>query len=194
MEAFKMKEKNTEVLNQSTGLFSRNPTRVEITNNADSQQEIVDIMRGGAKQPIVRAIYEYNDIDKSDPPPMSGILKIREMTEEQRIGFFRSLMRYKQNIIKVHISLGNYEKKRRITNSRTNLLVSNKQRFHTEVAEKMADVFSDLASNVVEMVYTVTLSTNSIFTNVEVYGVSREEYEDDKSFAPVIGIEYFVER
>lgn len=176
-------------INPSTGLFARNPTRVGISENAENQQDIVNAVKG-VKQKVVRMIYDYSNIDKTDPPPLSGIVKIREMAEEQKLGFFKTLMRYKPNIIKLHISLGDYKNKKRASNSRINLLNSNKQRFHTEVAEKMADVFSDPTINVVEVIYTVTLTTSSIMTYAEVFTVSKEDYDNNEFFSPAIGIEY----
>jgi len=176
-------------INPSTGLFARNPTRIGVTENSENQQDIVNAIKG-VKQKIIRKIYDYSAIDRTDPPPLAGITKIREMTEDQKQGFFRTLMRYKPNIVKLHISLGDYKNKKRASNNRINLLNSNKQRFHTEVAEKMADVFSDPTINVVEVIYTVTLTTNTISTYAEVFTVAKEDYDNDEFFSPAIGIEY----
>lgn len=179
-----------ESINPKTGLFIKNPTRIDITATAENQQDIVDAVKG-IKQKLARLVYQYNDIDRTDPPPLSGILKIREMSEEERVGFFKSLMRFKPQIIKLHINLGNYTNKRKIVNQKTNLLNSNKPRFHTEVAEKMAEAFNDIP-NVVELVYTVNLTPSSILATAEVYAVSDEDYADDNLFAPAIGIEHII--
>jgi len=179
-----------ESINPKTGLFIKNPTRIDITANAENQQDIVDAVKG-IKQKMARLVYQYGDIDKADPPPLSGILKIREMTEEQKVGFFKSLMRFKPQIIKLHINLGDYTNKRKVVNQKTNLLNSNKPRFHTEVAEKMAEVFSDIP-NVVELVYTVNLTPSSILATAEVFSVSDEDYANNDLFAPAIGIEHII--
>jgi hypothetical protein len=179
-----------QTINPKTGLYSRNPTRLEITASAENQQEIVDAVVG-IKSRVGRFAYQYGDIDKTDPPPLSGVLKIKEMTEDQLKGFFKSLMRFKPNIIKMHINLGNFANKKRVNNTKTNLLSSNKPRFHTEVAEKLADVFSD-THNVVEVLYTVALTPNSLVASAEVYSVSDEDYNNAELFSPAIGIEHLI--
>lgn len=180
------------VLNPSNGIFARNPTRLNITANADSQQEIVTAVMG-AKQRTDTIVYDYSNIDKSDPPPMAGILSIREMTEKQLNGFFKTLMRSKPNIIRLHLKLGEYTNKSRVNNNRSGLLNSSKQRFHTEVAERMADVFDDHTVNVVEVMYTVNNENPNYFSaTAEVYSVPREDYDNDELFAPKIGIEHLI--
>jgi hypothetical protein len=185
-----MSDVSEQVINPKTGLYIKNPTRLDITASADNQQDIVNAVVG-VKSRTARFTYQYSDIDKSDPPPLSGITKIREMTDEQRLGFFKSLMRFKPNIIKLHVNLGNYAGKRRVNSTKVNMLNSNKPRFHTEVAEKIADVFND-TPNVVELVYTVNLTPNSLIATAEVYSVSDEDYKNDDLFAPAIGLEHLV--
>lgn len=177
--------------NPSDGIIARNPTRLSITANSDDQQEIVDNVMGNNNNMTDILVLDYSNIDKSDPLPLSGITKIREMNEKQLIGFFKSLMRYKPNIIKLHLKLGEYPNKARVNNSRTALVNSNKQRMHTEVAERIAAVFDDQNANVVEILYTVNNRDQNYFSaQAEIYGVSSEDYDNDKFFAPAIGIEH----
>ena len=180
------------VINPSTGIYARNPTRVSITAQQDSQQEIVSAVKG-AKQRTDTVIYDYANIDKADPPPLSGVLSIRDMDQKRLEGFFKSLMRSKPNIIKLHLKLGEYTNKRRVTNQRAGMLNSSKQRFHTEVAKLMADLFSDHTENIIEVLYTVNNADPAYFSaTAEVYSVSKDDYENDEIFAPAIGVEYIV--
>ena len=181
------------IRNPADGIIARNPTRLEITKNSESQKEIMEAVMGVTYAPTDTVVYDYSSIDREDPPPMAGVLKIREMSESQLKGFFKSLMRSKPNIVKMQLKLGEYQNKSRVINSRAALLNSNKQRFHTEVAERLADVFADHTVNVVEVIYKVNNKDQNYFSaTAEVYSVPSEDYNDDKLFAPAIGIEYIV--
>lgn len=181
------------IRNPSDGIIARNPTRLEITANADDQNEIMQAVMGITNQPTDTVIHDYSKIDKTDPPPMAGVVKIREMSEKQLKGFFKSLMRSKPNIIKMHLKLGEYTNKTRVVNSRAALLNSNKQRFHTEVAERLADVFADHTVNVTEVIYRVNNKDPNYFSaTAEVYSVPSEDYENEDLFSPAIGLEFLV--
>lgn len=178
------------LINPSTGIFARNPTRVEITSTARDQQEIAQAVKGSQKK-IGRVVYEYKNINKKDPPPLFGILNIRDMTEPQLVNFFKNALRSKPNIIKLHISLGEYKGAKRLNNSKTSRLEGNIQRYYSEVAENIAEIFADYKNKVVELIYTVNLNSPGYFnTTAEVYYVSEEEYRNDELFSPVIGLEY----
>lgn len=178
------------IVNPSSGMIIRNPTRIEITKDSETQQDIVESIRG-QKQHIEKVVYDYLNVDQTDPPPLAGVIQIREMDEDQIEGFFKCLMRIKPNILKIHLKLGEYTNKRELRNNRTNLLNANKQRYPTEVAKRMADVFNDHTSNVVEVIYTVNHSEPNYFSvNAKVYSAEDKDYKNDEIFAPVIGIQY----
>ena len=178
------------VVNPSTGILAKNPTRLGITEEATSQQGIAKAIKG-SQQRFETVEWQYGAIDVGDAPPMSGILNIRSMTEDQLHGFFKSLMRCKHNIVTLHIKLGEYDTKRAVNNQRSNTLNSNVKRFPTEIAEKMADLFNDSSRNIVELLYTVELGDNEYFSaSAEVFEVDQEQYEDDSKFSPAIGIKY----
>ena len=178
------------LLNPSTGIFIRNPTHVEIADEAKTQSDIVDaIKESGVKKMTV--VYEYSDIDKSNPPPLVGILNIREMEQEEAQKFCKSLLRSRPNIFKIHIQLGEYSNQKRVGSRSLNTLNSNHPRFSTEVAEKLGIVLTDSSLNITELIYTVTNTDPGYFqTTVEAYGVSEKEYKDDQTFNPIIGLEF----
>ena len=185
-----VKTENSELINKSSGLFNRNPTHMMEADNAEYQNEIVDaIKKSGVKRMQIK--YDYSDIDKKSPPPMSGILKIREMNEEQAISFCKNLMRCKPNIFKIHIKLGDYPSLRRIDNSKTRLLDSRKPRFHTEIGEKMGTLLADKSMLITEIIYVVHNADPGYFNaTAEVYGTTEEEYFSDKLFSPKIAFEF----
>lgn len=179
-------------INPSSGLYARNPTHQEIAERSDDQNEIVKAVRNignGVKR--MRVTYTYDDIDKTNPPPLSGITQIRSMEEEAAVNFCKNLMRSRPNIFKVKISLGDYPSARRIDNGRTRLLDSNKPRFHTELGELIGEIISDKRMLVTEIIYTVNNNESGYFNATgEVYGTTVEEYEDDKLFCPTINFEF----
>ena len=178
------------VINQSSGLFARNPTHVQLAENAEDQSDIVKAINySGVKRMTVR--YDYSEMDKGTPLPLMGILKIREMDREAAMNFCRNLMRSRPNIFKVHIRLGDHQNIRRIDNQDTRLLAGQKPRFHTEIGEKMGAVLSDKRYLVTELKYVVHNAEPGQFNSTaEVYGTTEEEYMDDEKFSPVIEIEF----
>jgi hypothetical protein len=179
------------VKNPSSGLYGRNPTHVDAANEAEDQSDIVKSIKGTPAKRM-RIAYQYSDIDKQSPPPLAGILKIREMTEEQAISFAKSLMRTRPNIFKVRIRLGSYPNSRRISNPRTRTLDSNKPRFHTEVGEKIGVLLADKNMLVTEIKYMVDNAEPGFFSaKAEVYGTTDiKEYSDNKYFSPTIEFEF----
>lgn len=178
------------IINKSSGLFARNPSHILEADNAEYQSDIVDaIKKTGVKRMQIR--YDYSDIDKKSPPPLSGILKIREMSQEQAISFCKNLMRSKPNIFQVHIKLGDYQSLRRIDNAKTRLLDSRKPRFHTEIGEKMGDLLADKTMLVTEIRYVVHNADPGYFSaTAEVYGTTETEYFNDELFAPQIAFDF----
>jgi hypothetical protein len=179
------------VKNPSSGLYGRNPTHILEANDAEDQSDIVKSIKGsGAKR--MRVLYEYKDADMSSPPPLAGILKMREMSEQDAVAFCKNMMRTRPNIFKAHIKLGNYPTSLRIDNRRTRLLNSRKPRFHTEIGEKIGALLADKTVLVTEIKYVVHNADPGYFNaTAEVYGVrTMEEYLDEKSFNPSIEFDF----
>jgi hypothetical protein len=178
-------------LNPSSGLFGRNPTHVDIANEAANQDEIVKAIKGsGAKEGQVTWYY-----DKVDPdigaPPCSGITKIRNMSESEVEGFCQNLMRTRPNIYRLHLILGKYPNKRKIDNPKTNQLSSRKPRFPREIGNKLATVLSDKSLYTTEIIYTVHNTEPGFFNaTAEVFGVSEADYYNDELFSPAIRIDF----
>jgi hypothetical protein len=178
------------VRNPSSGLLARNPTHIQEAKDADDQSDIVNaIKQSGVKRMRIR--HDYTDVDKSNPPPLVGVLKIRDMTEEAAVNFCKNLMRSRPNIFTVHIKLGDYPNARRLDNSKTRMLNANKARFNTEVGAKMGEILADRNMNVTELKYIVSSAEPGRFdATSEVYGTTQEEYFDDEHFKPVIEFEF----
>ena len=178
------------IKNPSTGMPTRNPSHIAEADSAADQSELVQSIRDtGVKRMVVK--YDYSNLDKQSPPPLAGITKIREMSQEQAVALCKSLMRSKPNIFKVHIKLGEYGSARRLENQKTRMLNSSKARFHTEVAEKLGDLLSDKNMLVSEVKYQVHNAEPGLFrATAEVYGVNTEEYFDDEIFDPTIEFEF----
>lgn len=177
-----------EAINDATGHYYKNPTRLEITEMAENQQEIVDAMKGtyefGTEQ------YHYND-GNPEPKPLMGITKIKEMNENEIIQFFKTLFRYRTHITSLHLSLGNYANKRKVSTNKTNALNGKKKRLHSELATLIADIFNDGSRNVVEIKYMISKDPKNFYTRCEIYETSDAEYENEELFQPAFGLEYF---
>lgn len=173
-----------------TGVFFRNPTHTEEANRAKDQSQIVKAILG-AKRERKKEILTYTEDTK--PWVLPGFANIKELDEQGLSGLCRVLMRYRPNIWKVHIKLGNYPSARSIDNHKTKLLDSYEPRFHTEVAEVIAKILSDKTLNVSEIIYVVNNTEPGNFRAYgEVFGyVSDEEYEDESLFEPAVLVEYF---
>ena len=178
------------VKNPSSGLFGRNPTHIEIAETAKDQDAIVKAINDtGVKEMTV--IHEYKDLDKSAPPPFAGILKIREMSEEDAIEMCKNLARSRANIFNIVIKLGEYPEKQQLNNKKVRLLASREPRFHTEVGQRLGEILSDPTMHVVEVHYLVHNAEAGAYNATSlVYGVSEEAYNDDKYFSPTIGLKF----
>lgn len=180
-----------EAINEATGHYYKNPTRLEITEMAENQQEIVDAMKGTYEFGVEE--YHYNDGDPA-PKPLMGITKIKEMNEEEITEFFKTLFRYRTHITSLHLSLGNYPGKKKISNNKTNALNGKKRRLHSELAKLIADIFNDGGRNIVEIKYTISKDPKNFYTRFEIYETNDKEYENEELFQPAFGIEYFTTR
>jgi len=173
-----------------TGVFFRNPTHTEEANMADDQSEIVEAIKGAKRERVTETL-TYTEEDK--PWVLPGFAFVKDMDEQGIEGLCKVLMRYRPNIFKVHISLGNYPNAQQINNHKTKNLTSFKPRFHTDVAKKMAEILSDRTMNVTEIIYTVHSADPGNFRAIgEVFGmVSDEDYKNPELDSPAVRIEYF---
>jgi len=178
------------LINPSSGLFSRNPTHAGVAEYAEDQSDIVKaIKESGIQRKMVT--YNYADYDPTDPPPLVGITKIREMKPESAQNFFKNLMRSKPNIFKMHIKLGEYPSVRRLNSGKIQALTTNKPRFQTELGVLMGDIMTDPSMRVTEIRYVVNNADPGTFnTSAEVYGTTEAEYKNNKLFKPIISFEF----
>jgi len=184
------KDVKPEDVMHPTGVFFRNPTHMEEADMAQSQNQIVKALTAAKREQITEVL---SFTEESKPWTLPGFVNIREMDELQCEQLCRTMMRYRPNIFKVHIKLGNYVNAKPIKTLKTRNLSSLEPRFHTEVAKKMSDVLSDRSLNVTEIIYTVHSAEPGNFRAVsEVFGmVDDEDYENDELFTPGILIEYY---
>jgi hypothetical protein len=174
-----------------TGILYKNPSHIREAEKAANQSEIVKAILGAKRQRITEKL-TYKDKPDSQLV-LPGVSKIREMGPEATEKLMKALMRFRPNIFKVVISLGNYPSARKIENGKTRAIGSSKPRFHTEVAEEIAVCLSDPSMLVTHVVYTVHNSDpGSFYATGEVYGVpTQEEYLNEDFFEPTVEIEYF---
>lgn len=172
-----------------TGVFFRNPSHVREADRASNQSEIVKAIRGAGRQRITE-VFTYED--KKAPDCLPGALYLREMDEEGLTAFFKSLLRIRPNIFKIHIQLGNYDNTRQIHDPKIHAIGAQKPRFPTEIAEEFAEAFSDSRFKICEILYTVHSSDPGNFNSTcEAYQTTEGQYADNSKFDPKILIEYF---
>jgi len=173
-----------------TGVFFRNPTHKEIADESSDQSQIVKAIKE-ARRDVLSQTITYTEEDK--PWVLPGFAKIREMSEEEIEKFFKTLMRFRPNIFKIHLKLGNYPNTREINTAKTRFLNASEPRFHTEVATRLADIMADRSLKITEIIYTVQNTDPGRFQATgQVFGmVSDEDYANDAYFMPGIKIDYF---
>jgi hypothetical protein len=178
--------------NPSSGLPVRNPSHIFEADRANEQSDIVKNLKthDAGRQGQVTWVYDEATMEKG-APPMAGIRKIREMSEDQAKNFGKSLMRVHPNIYRVHLVLGEYNNKREISNGKTRTLFASAPRFPSEVGEDIGAILADKSLLVTEIIYEVLSNDPGSFrATVKVYGVNAADYEDDKLFCPAIKIDY----
>jgi len=191
-----MSEKETQEYNPpKTGILVRNPTHINEARNAQDQREIIDALNESRANRL-HAIYDYSKYNPKIPstfPGLPGLLKLREMGDNEIRGFCASLMRVKPNIIGVILKLGNYENVSQYTGSRIDQLSKfNRPRNPTEVAIDLAALLSDKSLRIVEIQYFVNAASPGNFSvEAKAVATTQEEYNDDKRFCPYLEIEYF---
>jgi len=172
------------------GTFYRNPTHIEEAIGAADQSQLVKAI-SGAKSQKNEIILRYTEDNK--PWDLPGFAKFRELSEEEILGLCKSLMRYRQNIFRIHIQFGRTTNAKKLNNTKVRLLSSSEPRFHTEVAGRIADILSDQSIYVCDLIYEVQNADSGNFSAVgEVYYIdSKEEWESDEFFQPAVSIDYF---
>jgi len=178
--------------NPSSGLPVRNPSHAFEADRAEFQSDIVDSIKAVDAGKRGQVIWTYDEESvKNGPPPMSGITKIRDMSEAQAVSFCKSLLRAQPNIFKVHIVLGAHSQKRELNNARTRALFSNKPRFQTDVAKDLGALLADKSMFITEVVYEVYNNNPGSFSaGCKAYGVTESDYFDDGQFQPAIKLDY----
>jgi len=172
------------------GTFFRNPTHLKMAERAIDQSEIVKSIRGMNKERQTQRIL-FNDKDNLQFP---GVLKIRDLTEEQLTGLFKSILRSRPNIYMLRISLGEYPGLRKISDKKILQVGSTRPIYQTELAERIAEVFADPRLRIADFVYYVNQQGEGTFSSTaEAYTTTEEEYNNDALFQPVLEFEYFGE-
>jgi len=184
------KNVNPEDVMHPTGVYFRNPTHMEEADNADVQSQIVKAIVG-AKREHKTEVLTYKEDAK--PWVLPGIAHIREMDQPAVEQLCKSLMRFRPNIFKIHIKLGEFPETKMVETPKTRNLSSFEPRFHTDVAKKLSEILSDRTLNVTEIIYTVhSAEAGNFRATGEVFGyVDDEDYESDEFFDPAVLIEYF---
>lgn len=186
------------LVNPSSNMIARNPTRIDLSNEADDQREIVDaIKESQAKR--MKVIYEYKRLEDNEDGTerwefsgLPGLVKIHEMNEDQLVEFCRTLMRCKPNITGVSLTLGEYENLRPYSGPKINKLNFRKPRYPTEVAEDWASLLGDKTLCVVKVDWQVKSAGAGAFETIgHAWVTDSEQFEDRDKFAPTLEIEYF---
>jgi hypothetical protein len=178
--------------NPSSGLPTRNPSHIFEADRANDQSDIVKAIKSHdiGRQGQITWTYDEATMEKG-PPPLSGIRKVREMSEDQAKKFCRSLLRVQPNIYRVHLVLGSYENKREINNAKTRTLFSSTPRFPTEVGDDFGAILADKSMLVTEVIYEVLNADPGNFRAfAKIYGVNERDYADDELFSPAIQLDY----
>jgi hypothetical protein len=168
------------------GRIFRNPSHIDVADEADNQREIVQAIKK-AQRKLQRVELKFDD--KTEIKALPGTLHIREMDQEQLVGYFKSMLKCYPNIIGIHIILGKYPNTRMFDGPELNALNMNKQRFPSELAEKLAALFAK--DNIIEMKYAIeSLSTDNFLVKTQAAVAPDEEYKNNELFNPIIEIEF----
>jgi hypothetical protein len=172
-------------------VFFRNPSLVGKADDVDNQQELVQKLMA-EKKASGEITFEYTD--ESKPCSFPGFAKIRDLKKSQLTGLFNSVLRYKPNIIQLHIRLGHYPNAKQLHSVALNECGASKPRWPRDIAPKFANVFSDPNKKIVEFIYVVSNAEPGNFRAhaQAMYVETEEEYRNEEYFEPAIGIRYFV--
>ena len=169
-------------------IYFRNPTHVFEGENAETQSDIVKAAKGMGKR-LCKEVLKYGPDNKR--PILPGFMKIKELDKDELIKLCKSLMRYKPNIYKVHIVLGDYQDKQAFTSRQVNELHFDTPKDQTWVSDRLGEI---LSNNVVSLRFEITSAAPGRFgTECEAYYVDSATYnaEEDENFEPMVLIEYF---
>jgi len=172
------------------GLFFRNPSNIDIRSKLNDQSKIVKTLTNAGKT-LQTEVFRYRETDA--PFTMPGILKIRELNQEQLENLFKNLLRIRPNVLKLHIKFGEYKTIRPILDRKVQNVGGMETKHQTDLAKDIAAVLSDSRLLVVELIYTVhNAELGKFSSSCEAFGVAtEEEYKDNKLFEPGVLIEYF---
>ena len=181
------------MINPSSNMIARNPTRVDLSNEADDQRDIVNAIKE-AQAKRMKVVYEYTRTPdgKWEFGGLPGLIKIHEMNEEELVEFCRTLMRFKPNITGINISLGKYETLLPYNGPKVAKLNFRKPRYPTEVAEDWAELLGDKNLKIVKVEWQVRSAGPGAFECIaKAWQTTPEEYKDEEKFSPTLEIEYF---
>lgn len=181
--------KAEDVIHPRTGLFFRNPSNTNIRDRAHDQSQIVRNLTE-AKRKREQEIFSY--MPNEGPYTLPGVLKIRTLEVQDLQQLFKSMMRIRPNILKIHIKLGIYPSQRPINHPKVTQIGSTEARYSTEIANDFAEVFSDKRLMITELIYTVqSAELGNFMSTCEAFGTTEQEYNDDKLFNPGVMVEYY---
>jgi len=172
------------------GIFYKNPTHTEEAEFASDQGSLVKAITG-AKRPKNTLLLEYTE--ESMPWVLPGFSKIRDLNDEAREGLFKSLLRYRPNTFNVHIALGDYQNQKPLNSAKVRVLNFDEPHFHSEIAQKIADVFNDRSYCVTELIFTISNVESGNYTaSCQAYYVEQEDYDNNELFNPAIKLGFFL--
>lgn len=177
--------------NPSTGTLMKNPSH----DSKMSQYEIVKTIVASGRKPVT-VVYEYAEMKDDNPPPIFGIVKVREMSEEDCVKMFKMMMRSKPSIFGFSVKLGDYPETKQVSNSKTKQLSFMTPKFPTQIGEILGTLMADKTLRIVEVDFIISTNDPNKFSAIaEVYTVPTDEiYHDDQYFKPTITLNYISPR
>jgi hypothetical protein len=181
------------MVNPSSNMIARNPTRVDLSKDADDQREIVSAIKD-AQARRMKVFYEYKHLEDGswEFTGLPGLIKFHEMSDPELVEFCRTMMRCKPNITGIELSLGKYNDIKEYTGPKIGKLNFRKPRYPTEVAEDWASLIGDKALRVVKVQWQIKSAGPGAFECIgKAWTTSEDEYNDKEKFSPSLDIEYF---
>lgn len=172
------------------GIFYKNPTHLKAAAQARDQSDIVKTVFK-MKREIIHQQFLYNDETKQLVFP--GIKKFKSLSDEEIDGVFNQIMRSRPNIFQLRICFGDYEEKdiREIYSNKITDIGSNRQLYPSEVGKRISEAFKNRDLNIIDFVYTVSNhEENSFSSSAQAFSVSKELYDNEELFNPVVEISY----
>lgn len=182
--------KYEQIMNDDQVMY-RNPSHFFEAEGASDQAAIVKKLQAENRD-TGEVVFEYTEASK--PWKFPGFTKIRELNPDDIAGMLKTLMKFKINIIQVHIRLGHYPKAKQLRSAKLSACAAGEPRHPTDTAKVLADVLADRTHRVVELKYVVDSATPGQYRAYAeaLYVETDEEYNDNECFNPAIGIRYFV--